>query len=236
MMKTINIILALSLAILVSCSGGDDGGGDNGSSDPARAFGPGTYIIGRDIGAGRFFSDPRSGCYWERLSGLGGTLDDILANQFLGFDALQEIVDIRGNDHAFKATADCGNWFTTPRHGMQNAIPPGNWLIGSQVAPGTYRVDAGSGCYWERLRGFSGELRPDLIANNFIGSASPQAVSIAASDVGFFTNGKCGTWTRVENRDSLKMIMPVQSLEEMESNWRAYQQHLEDTQTNVPQQ
>ncbi len=220
-------ILVFSLCFIISCGGGSSDGGD--TSDPARAFGPGSYIIGRDIGAGRFFSDPRSGCYWERLSGLGGILDEIHANQFLSFDSLQEIVDIRPTDHAFTANADCGNWFTTPRHGMQNAISPGKWLVGSQITPGTYRVDAGSGCYWERLRGFSGEVRPDVIANNFIGSASSQVVSVAGSDTGFYTAGNCGTWTRVENREALKIQKNVQSLADIENNWRAYQRHLEDT-------
>lgn len=233
MKKTINTLFVLSFVILLSCGGGGDDGG--GSSDPSFAFGAGTYRVGSDIGPGRYFSDPSDGCYWERLSGLGGTMDDVIANAFLGFDAHQEIVDIHPNDHAFSANAACRNWFTTPRQSAQNDIPPGKWLIGSQIAPGTYRVDAGSGCYWERLRGFSGELRPDLIANNFIGTASPQAVSIAASDVGFYTTGNCGTWTRVETREGVIMLTPFQSLADMEDNLRAYRIHLEGSQENVLQ-
>ena len=68
----------------------------------------------------------------------------------------------------------------------------GTWVVGKDVQPGTYRDGGGSsGCYWERLSGFSGEMS-DVIANGF--SEDVQIVTIAPSDVGFHSSG-CGTWT-----------------------------------------
>lgn len=68
----------------------------------------------------------------------------------------------------------------------------GTHVIGSSLPAGTYRTRANvSGCYWERLSGFSGQFS-DIIANNF--SDSHQVVAIAPTDAGFTSNG-CGTWT-----------------------------------------
>jgi hypothetical protein len=68
----------------------------------------------------------------------------------------------------------------------------GTHVIGSSLPAGTYRTRANvSGCYWERLSGFSGQSS-DIIANNF--SDSHQVVAIAPTDAGFTSTG-CGTWT-----------------------------------------
>lgn len=183
-------------------------------------------MIGKDIAPGRYYSDPRSGCYWERLSGFGGTTDDIISNEFVAFDSLQEIVDIRESDLAFSTDSDCGGWFTEPRQGIQNNIPPGNWLVGNQISPGTYSVTAGSGCYWERLRGFSGESS-EIIANEFVNSLGNELVSIASSDAGFNTDGDCGTWTRIDSVETARddeMGTGNQSPTEIENNWHANRQ------------
>jgi hypothetical protein len=125
---------------------------------PRTQFGAGMHLVGTDIAPGRYFSDPSSGCYWARLSGLGGTLGEILSNEFIGSNARQWIVDIRASDRAFESDSDCGIWFNTPRHGTQSTIADGVWLVGAQLAPGDYRADVRSGCYWERLRHFDGSL------------------------------------------------------------------------------
>jgi hypothetical protein len=67
----------------------------------------------------------------------------------------------------------------------------GTFIVRTDIAPGTYRA-RGSGCYWARLRAFTGELGA-IIAN---GNPRGQAiVTIKASDRGF-TSTRCGTWTR----------------------------------------
>lgn len=45
-------------------------------------------------------------CYWERLSGFGGQLEDIIAN---GNPSGQAIVTIAPTDVAFKSQR-CGTW------------------------------------------------------------------------------------------------------------------------------
>lgn len=170
------------------------------------AFGAGRHLVGTGIRAGRYFADPRSGCYWERQRGLRGSLDDIIANEFVGYDALQWVVDIAASDVAFSADADCGNWFATPRAGTQPSIRAGVWLVGSQLAPGIYQTQAGPGCYWERRRDFSGEL-DGIIDNEFSSAASVQTVSIAATDAGFLSDADCGTWVRV-SPDDARVLSP----------------------------
>lgn len=161
---------------------------------PRTTFGAGKYLVGSDIASGRYFSDPADGCYWERLSGLGGSLDDIIANEFVGFNASQWVVDIWNSDKAFSTDSDCSTWFQSPRRGHEANISPGVWLVGSQVSPGLYRANVSSGCYWERMRDFTGTL-DGIIDNDFIGSAGPQLVEIRSGDVGFYNDGDCGTWT-----------------------------------------
>jgi hypothetical protein len=187
----------------------------SGGPPPAVTFGTGVYLVGKDIPAGRYYTVPANGCYWERLSGLGGTLAEIIANDFISGYA-QAIVDIKASDLAFSTNAGCGTWFSTPRVAFQAAFSSGTWLVGAQISSGTYQANASSGCYWERLRDFTGDFT-SIIANNFVSGAGPQLVSIAAGDVGFTTNSSCGTWTRVSSQTGTSS--PAQTLTELEQRW-----------------
>ena len=159
------------------------------------SFGAGTWIVGEDIVPGRYFTNPSSGCYWERLSGTTGSPSDRLANEFINFDSGQEIVDIASSDYAFQSDPECGTWSQTPVAAPSSGIPPGRWLVGSQIAAGQYETNASSGCYWERLRGFSGNPR-DRIANDFVAGGGRQIITILSSDEGFYSDDDCGTWIR----------------------------------------
>jgi hypothetical protein len=72
--------------------------------------------------------------------------------------------------------------------------PAATFGDGTRNAPtGTWRnVTNINGCYWERLRGFSGNLS-DIIANDFTSTPGRSIVTIASSDVGF-SSTRCGTW------------------------------------------
>lgn len=188
----------------------------SGGPPPAVTFGAGLYLVGKDVPAGRYYTVPTSGCYWERLSGLGGTLAEIIANDFIGSNYKQAIVDIKASDLAFSTNTGCGTWFSTPRLGFQAVIPSGIWLVGTQITSGTYQANVSSGCYWERLRDFAGSLS-SIIANNYVSSAGPQLVSIAAGDTGFTTNDSCGTWTRVSGLSRNYSSAPT--LTEVKQNW-----------------
>jgi hypothetical protein len=187
----------------------------SGGPPPSVTFGAGEYLVGKDIPAGRYYTTPGNGCYWERLSGLGGTLGEIIANDFIsGYG--QAVVDIKASDLAFSTTTECGTWSSTPSLGFQAVLPSGTWLVGAQIASGTYQANASSGCYWERLRDFTGNLS-GIIANDFVSSAGPQLVSIAASDIGFTTTSNCGTWTRVASESGISSS--VQTPAEVKQNW-----------------
>jgi len=72
---------------------------------PATSFGTGTWLVGEDIASGTYRGGGE-GCYWERLSGLGGDFEDIITNYFGDGPT---VVTISSSDVAF-ATNDCGTW------------------------------------------------------------------------------------------------------------------------------
>lgn len=63
--------------------------------------GNGTYMIGADIQPGTYRSVDNSGCYWSRLSGLSGSMGDILANDNVNGQA---VVTIAATDKAFTSS------------------------------------------------------------------------------------------------------------------------------------
>lgn len=71
------------------------------------SFGDGTWKVGDDIKPGTYRSANDSGaCYWARLSGLSGGLDDLIANENPGGPT---IVTIQETDKGFQSMR-CGTW------------------------------------------------------------------------------------------------------------------------------
>ena len=175
--------------------------GTGGNGSPA-IFGAGRHLVGSDVPAGRYYSNPVSGCYWERRSDARTDLAGIISNNFVAFDANQEIVDILPTDLLFATDSDCRRWYdyavgSTP----EGQIRPGKWLVGSQITPGRYRVQASPGCYWELLRNFEGHLT-SIIDNQFLPGGGTEYVDIHSSDTGFYADDDCGTWSRVGSASS----------------------------------
>ncbi len=73
----------------------------------APRFGDGTHIVGVDIEPGTYRNAGEGFCYWERLSGFSGELDDILANGIL--DGVSGVVTIKASDRGFSSQG-CGRW------------------------------------------------------------------------------------------------------------------------------
>lgn len=155
-------------------------------------FGSGTKIVGTDIAPGTYRTRQAStGCYWARLSGFGGTLGEIIANENTNGP---EVVTIAPTDKGFQSTR-CGTWTSNLSPITQSPTSPfgtGTFIVGVDIAPGTWRADGGSSCYWARLSGFGGTLN-QIIAND----NGTTIVTIAPSDRGF-TNTRCGTWTKIQ--------------------------------------
>ncbi len=157
---------------------------------PEPGYGDGTWIVGTEITPGTYAAPGSDLCYWARLSGFGGNLDEIIANEL---SSGRQIVTIGPGDSGFE-TSGCGRWLPledalTPL----DAITDGKWVVGEEITAGTYAAPGSDLCYWARLSGFGGSL--DEIIANEIGSGR-QIVTIEAGDAGFETSG-CGTWTLI---------------------------------------
>lgn len=69
-------------------------------------FSDGTHAVGSDIDPGTYRRTGTGSCYWARLSGFGGTVDDIIANDNTNGQAY---VTIDPTDTAFESKR-CGTW------------------------------------------------------------------------------------------------------------------------------
>ena len=169
-------------------------------------FAPGTMLVGDTIVAGRYMTDEAGvGCTFTRL-GAGG---DQVATETRDF-AGRLIVDVHATDTALIITDACGvirGPTSTPAPPTSGPpLPPGggvstivlqtvgDHLVGAHVSPSTYRsVTTGPGCLWARLSGFGGEV-DDLIEGAIEPAGRTIEVTIAPTDVGFYTTPACGTW------------------------------------------
>lgn len=87
------------------------------------------------------------------------------------------------------ADAKAGN-FT---RAMRTGFPNGKYLVGTDIAPGTYTINTRvEDCYWERA-----DAQGNIIDNNFVNLAPSLTVTIESTDAGFTSQG-CGTWTLVQ--------------------------------------
>ena len=160
---------------------------------PAVAsFGNGTHIVKTDIQAGTYRSQGTRTCYWARLSGFGGQLDDIIANG----NNSPEIITISVSDAAFE-TSGCGQWVeigSTYPATPASTFSDGTYEVGKHIEPGTYRADGSPDdlCYWARLSSFSHSGISGVITNG----NSPTVIQISGSDKGFTAFG-CGNWTKM---------------------------------------
>lgn len=79
---------------------------DSESSEQNTIPGDGTFIVGEDIQPGTYETEGSEYCYWERLSGTSGTMDDVIAN---GVPTGPAIITISPSDEAF-LTEGCSEW------------------------------------------------------------------------------------------------------------------------------
>jgi hypothetical protein len=130
------------------------GSGTKGETSPH--FGDGTQRVGSDIQAGTYRTRKGSaGCYYARLSGFSGGVEDILANDNTDDPA---VVTIEPTDTGFESRS-CGTWTQDLSQitDSTTSFKDGTYIIGTDVEPGTYRSSGSSGCYYARLSGFDGD-------------------------------------------------------------------------------
>lgn len=73
---------------------------------PLDVIPQGKWLVGMHFEAGTYQAEGGDSCYWERLSGVSGEFDDILANDLPSGSA---IVEISSSDYAFNSSG-CGEW------------------------------------------------------------------------------------------------------------------------------
>jgi hypothetical protein len=160
---------------------------------PAFAsFGDGMFQVGKDIKAGTYRTRTGSvNCYYSRLSGFTGALDEILANDNTSAPA---VVTIASSDKGFQSTG-CGTWTADLSQitKSKTSFGDGEYIIGTDIEPGTYKSSGSANCYYARLSGFGGTL-DEVLDNNNTDTAA--IVTIAAGDKGFQAT-RCGTWTKM---------------------------------------
>lgn len=157
----------------------------------ATTFGGGTHRVGTDIPAGTYRTRlPAADCYWERLRGFSGDFDDIIANDF---SSGYHVVTIKSTDKGFSSSR-CGRWSSNLARvtSSMTSFGQGDFIVGVDMRPGTYRSSKGGSCYWERLSNFTGNFSA-IIANHY---GSRGLVTIRSTDRGF-SSSNCGSWTRI---------------------------------------
>ena len=153
----------------------------------------GKWIVGVDIAPGTYrsdgvFSSDMPPCIWLRLSGLGGGRDD---NVIHAIGPPIQTATIAEGDAGFVAERECGTWSLAPTAGPRaTEFGPGSWIVGVDIAPGTYRSAGNpSDCRWQLMSSFSGY--GDVTAEGI----SWHTVTISPADSGFSADVSCGTWT-----------------------------------------
>ena len=175
---------------------------------PGQPFGDGAYVVGTEVAPGRYratsFSDV---CYWQRLTKFGGAYGrdaGIIGARWSGSGGA--IVDIAPSDVGFHSWG-CGIWTTDLAHpdGIRQSFGDGTFLVGSDMQPGRYRaLPSTTRCVWERLRGFGG-TDEEVVGRGSL-SGSSFIVEIAPTDVGFYTDARCGAW----QLDTIPRLSPGQ--------------------------
>lgn len=103
------------------------------------------------------------------------------------------VITIMPNDKGFKSTR-CGTWtqdlsqITSSKTTFDNGI----FIVGTDIEPGTYKNSGQTGCYYARLKDFTGGLSSIITNEN---TDDVARVTIATTDKGFKST-RCGAWTK----------------------------------------
>ena len=172
--------------------------------DIKTSFGPGWWFVGIDITPGLYRTEAYVR-YFARLSGLGGELQDIIANAVPSQGPV--VVEIKASDLAFRSKTD-GIWTLiddsySPE--IRNTFGDGYWIVNRDIMPGIYQTKDDVQ-YYARLSGFGNQLE-DIIVNaaSVTGGA---VIKILDSDVGFLTKGGA-QWSLIEIEETKNLLPGV---------------------------
>ncbi len=168
--------------------------------EPIDRFGRGTWAVHDEILPGTYVAPIREGvtCFWSRMSGFTGQLEDLLASDVAVGHAVMTLNDY---DAGFYSDG-CEEWVSADavladyQRFAQRSFGDGVYIVGTNIAPGTYVANGSEDetCYWSRLTGFDGDFFTRL---TLYASEGQAIATIIDSDVGFRSLG-CGTWSPAE--------------------------------------
>lgn len=153
----------------------------------------GIWFVGADMSPGIWRAVRAQACMWKRLSARDPTDNAVVGS------GSSLTVELHPSDVGFWSEG-CGWWtqtLTPPSASPTEPFGPGTWLVGQEVAPGSWQNSGSSAlCTWARLSTLDG----GPLAASASGSTGAEAVviEISSGDVAFHSWG-CGTWTRSRN-------------------------------------
>ena len=156
----------------------------------APVYANGSYVVNQNFVPGLYFSESGSPCYWERLSGHGGTLGEIIENdnscrpahrpRSVPTDAAVRVGRVRATG---RSSAPPVHARVDRRRRLARGEPDGRQRCGSPSRRAT--------CYWERASGFTPQQRGHR--QHDVERPRSSIVQTLPSDARFSSNG-CGTW------------------------------------------
>jgi hypothetical protein len=157
----------------------------------ARTFSDGTWLVGGEVRPGTYRATAEGTCSWARLAEPLAGVEQVIGSD-LGSGP--RLVTVGKRDESFRSTG-CGRWTSDLSRitDDRTAFGDGMFLVGEDIAAGTYRSVGSGTCSWSRLSGFGGSA-DEVIASMV--AVGPQEVGIRGSDKGFASAG-CGGWTRL---------------------------------------
>ena len=129
------------------------------SAAPPQGVLPGTYKVGEEIAPGVYRGEAEEDtfCKWARLKDLNEDPENVTA---MGLREGQFYVEVQASDVGF--TTECelvpiGG--LKPRDPLLTEIPPGMYIVGLDVSPGSYvgKPDEELFCFWQRMNNFREE-------------------------------------------------------------------------------
>jgi hypothetical protein len=151
-------------------------------------FSDGTYLVGENIPPGTYRANaPGNGCQWERSQ------DPDLKQPIGGYTtAPGSVVATILPDDPYFWSEGCGTWTNDLEQvtSRKMIFGDGTFIVGLDIAPGTYESSGGESCYWIRLSAFTGRRIDEIELG---GWASPSTVTIKPGDEGFMSE-HCGAW------------------------------------------
>lgn len=130
------------------------------TENTAKMYEPGTYLVGTDLPAGLYkvTSSGDSQSHVARLSGLDGEFKNIISNDIFGSGG--GYIEVSPSDKAFKISGGTATLidYSTYNPTIKTTVTDGTFLVGKDIAPGTYKVSLNNGktSYVSRESGLDG--------------------------------------------------------------------------------